>query len=325
MPHPGWRAHGVSSSHFYVSFLQRWRLIATALTHGYVMLSLDTDILWTADPLARALALPADAVFAVDEVPPQPRPGAQRIPLNSGVMLGRPRAHRLFAEVARRVHACMVVPPNHSLVSKHPRSAASELTVMKSVWPQGVLNEVVAEWRRSEWLASQDIDNGTATITMISAASKHADSPSGERLSIRVGVLSHRTVSRLCGRRINERDVETMWGQALIVVNSTSPQCSLSVEQRGFHAQMAHPHTRRALWAVLHPTIRSGDRAALLSAALNAGNGSTARSRFPAVAFSSTLAGATCICRPGIPCRWLRGVDSYKTALKRCKYWDLGA
>ncbi|EOD37080.1 hypothetical protein EMIHUDRAFT_122462, partial [Emiliania huxleyi CCMP1516] len=55
-PHERWRAVGVTSRHYYVLFLQRWRLIARTLRLGYSMLSLDTDIYWSADPLAVATA-----------------------------------------------------------------------------------------------------------------------------------------------------------------------------------------------------------------------------------------------------------------------------
>ena len=110
--------------------------------------------------------------------------------------------------------------------------------------------------------------------------------------------------------------------------HARAPSCSFSYSERlGVHAQMSHPHTRMALWAVLHPAVGPGERAPMLSAALNASwvNPTSARGRFVSVAFSSTLAGATCICRPGAACRMLRGADSHKTGLKRCKYWDLGA
>lgn len=104
----------------------RRRLLSRALHLGYDMLSVDTDIIWTGDPYPSAASLPLDAAFATDVAPPMGKANdrdravigkstTSHLPLNSGFMLARPEAQRLFAEVARRLRHRLLQPPNRTV------------------------------------------------------------------------------------------------------------------------------------------------------------------------------------------------------------------
>ena len=322
-PHERWRAVGVTSRHYYVLFLQRWRLIARTLRLGYSMLSLDTDIYWSADPLAVATAaLPGVGVaVAVDQPPPLPPWGASRgrgarIPLNSGVMLARPGkpSSALFEEVVRRVHSRLMTPPRgqrHGGLVEAPR--------IEPVWPQLVLNQVVEEWRRTPWrpvAGNSSRVRGKADTQ--NAQTSGVATVGAERLQL--GVLGHYIVSRICGRRLSPRDSVAFWKRA-----EEGGHCTLARSQLGFHAQMVHPRTRAALWAINHPDIRARKTlfravAAADARAANVSHGLRGRppQGFEMIAMSSTMTGYTCICRADSACRVLAGTDSHRVAVKRC-------
>lgn len=310
LPHEAWTSElQLDSSHFYLQFLQRWLLISKALQDGYTMLSLDTDVLWPRDPLALIGELHVDAAFASDtqasaSIPPLPTT-ARSLPLNSGVMLARPSAHSLFHTVAHRVRTRLQAPPNNSLASSHHRQKR-----LNAVWPQRVLNEVVDERRpASEWVREDPVGVAVTSVGRL-----------------RVGVLPHTILGRVCGRRLGRNESLDYWGQATKPVadgGAGSTPCSLA--PHGYHAQMVHARTRTAIWALLHPAMRPQMAATLWSDSLAADAGGA--SAYGAVAISSATTKRTCICRTSdrTACLELTSFDSYLVRLKRCAFFDPSA
>uniref|UniRef100_A0A7S3ANP3 Nucleotide-diphospho-sugar transferase domain-containing protein n=1 Tax=Haptolina ericina TaxID=156174 RepID=A0A7S3ANP3_9EUKA len=312
IPHVGWQRFDVNAHHYFVLFLQRWRLIKRATARGYQILSLDTDIFWTGDPYIHVAQLPVAAAFAADMQPPLHN-GTTRIPLNSGVMLARPGAQSLFAEVTRRVHARLLSAPNRT-AARDTADTGMLMSVLMQQWvmPQWVLNEVVRERQTSSWvLAPRPIGYDSGSFR-----GRIADSTAIATVgTARVAVLSHNIIGRLCGRRLGHKDTTGMWRRASL------PNCTLASSQLGFHAQMVHPKTREALWGLLHPVVREQAAARrLLSSAMN-----SSASGFESVAFSSTRTAYSCICAEDGDCRVLDGRDSFRVSLKRCRTFDPGA
>lgn len=273
VPHADWHRRGLTQNHFYILFLQRWRLVLRVLHFGYTALSLDTDIFWTSDPyraIVNSITATIDAAFSSDEPFPLNFHDNKSVALNSGVMFARPSAAPLFDRVVRR------------LLQRHtnPRQSSK----LFDVWPQNVLNEVVEESRTGHWTA---LIQNTGHTTGAASTDK-----------TRIGVLGHRVVSRICGRRLKYDVTNLFWGRSL------SKNCTLSPHQVGFHAQMVHPETRTALWTINHP--QQSRRTLVVS------------DEFASIAMSSTLTRWTCICR-GTECRMMTGIDSYRAAIKSCK------
>lgn len=135
VPHASWRRIGVLQNHFYILFLQRWRLILRIIRWNYTVLSLDMDIFWTSDPLGAiaSASLSANAAFACDTPASRRTSDSSLTSLNSGVMFARPGAVGLFREVVQRLFTRFSGPPQR----------------FSRVWPQSVLNEVVQEWRQN--------------------------------------------------------------------------------------------------------------------------------------------------------------------------------
>lgn len=310
-PHVGWHRFDVNAHHYFVLFLQRWRLIKRATARSYQILSLDTDIFWTGDPFLHIALLPVAAAFAADMQPPM-RNNSTQIPLNSGVMLARPEAHSLFAEVAYRVKSRLLLAPNRT-AARDTVETGKHMSVSMQQWvmPQWVLNEVVREWQASSWVVAPHVSGGASA----SPWGRISGSLITTVASAQVAVLSHDIVGRLCGRRLGHKDTVGMWRRA------SRGNCTLASSQLGFHAQMVHPKTREALWGLLHPTLRGQAVARrLLSTAMNSTDNSLS-----SVAFSSTRTGYSCICVEDGECRVLDGRDSFRVSVKRCRTFDPGA
>lgn len=226
IPHAGWRRMGLSRNHFYVLFLQRWRLILQTLRFGYTALSLDTDIFWTSDPyttIVNSIPATVDAAFASDEPFPLTFRENKSVALNSGVIFARPSAAPLLDRVVRR------------LLQRHEDSCQSLKLI--HIWPQNVLNEVVEEGRSTHW--TQLNHNSLATGVTNTDTTQ-------------ISVLGHHVVSRICGRRLKHNDTKRFWNRSL------ATNCTLSPHQVGFHAQMVHPQTRTALWTIGRPPELQG-------------------------------------------------------------------
>uniref|UniRef100_A0A7S3SKX0 Nucleotide-diphospho-sugar transferase domain-containing protein n=1 Tax=Emiliania huxleyi TaxID=2903 RepID=A0A7S3SKX0_EMIHU len=300
----------------------RRRLLSRALHLGYDMLSVDSDIIWTGDPYPSAASLPLDAAFATDVAPPMGKANdrdravigestTSHLPLNSGFMLARPEAQRLFAEVARRLRHRLLQPPNRTVASGRAR----EEPVLHQVFPQMVLNEVVKQWRSTPW----SIHSGAGSVGDAAAVAGTA-SASAKLGTLRIGVLPHSTVGRLCGKRLSRAEADLMWQSAAV------GNCSLAASQLGLHAQMVNPLTRRALWPLLHPMVRAQARDSGQEA-LGGAHGAAAS---PSVVVSSALTPHVCLCRDpeqgmGSGCRTLMPQHSYRTGVKRCKGFAPGS
>ena len=73
--------------------------------------------------------------------------------LNSGVMLARPAAAPLFAEVARCVQVRLQQAPTGQTRDICAAGGRSACAATAAVWPQHVLNEVVMRWQAAPWAA----------------------------------------------------------------------------------------------------------------------------------------------------------------------------